>query len=187
LVSRVELMVLGVLTEGEMHGYQLHRHLADRGFLRWARASKVAIYKTLAKLERDGYLSSRVDREGSAPEKKVYRLTTRGEERLKDLVFTALAEKEPLRMEESLAIPFLGLLQEDEVLEGLEKRLCYLRTTLARLEREEELLKELGGEMEDLLREKEVARYREEIRWLERVWDKWGDGTRDVEGYTPPA
>ncbi|MEJ5186704.1 MAG: PadR family transcriptional regulator [Candidatus Geothermincolales bacterium] len=173
MVSRVELMVLGVLAEGELHGYQLYRCLVDRGYLRWAKASKVAVYKSLAKLEGEGYLESRLDREGNAPEKRVYRLTSRGRERLRDLVFMALAEDEPLRMEESLAIPFLGLLGKDEVLEALERRLSYLGSILGRLEREEELLRGLEGETGDLLREKELARYREEIRWLERLRDRW--------------
>lgn len=178
MISRVELMVMGVLAEGETHGYRLYRQLADRGFLRWARVSKVAVYKALTKLEGEGFLVSRVDREGNAPEKKVYALTARGEERLKDLLFLALSEEEPLRMEEAVVVPFLELLGRDEVLEGLDKRISYLRAKMKRLRREGEFLTGLGKELEDLLRIKEGARYEEEIRWLEMLRDRWaGKGT----------
>ncbi len=173
MVSRVELMVLGVLAEGEAHGYQLYRHLDDQGFLRWSRVSKVAVYKALAKLEREGYLVSRTGREGNAPERKVYAITAQGEERLRDLVFLALCEEEPLRMEETIVLPFLKFLGRDEVLEGLERRISYLKARLKRLRREGELLKDLDEGLKDLIRMKEEGRYQEEIRCLEELRERW--------------
>ncbi len=83
----VEIPVLGLLAERDMHGYDLYREIELAGLKRWMPASKVAVYKALERLEGRGCLESRYDRAGNMPERVVYNITERGRERLRDLLF----------------------------------------------------------------------------------------------------
>jgi DNA-binding PadR family transcriptional regulator len=165
-------MVLGLLMEDEKHGYELIRELDSRGMLRWASASKVAIYKALARLEEDGCLTSWTEKEGSLPEKRVYAITGEGEERLKDQVFALCSSQEPLRFEASVGMAFIDYLSGDEGQEALEKRRRFLEAQAKRLEDEMEIVEDLAGEMYvDRLRH-ELEGYRMEISWIKSLGDR---------------
>ena len=160
-------MVLGVLSEGERHGYDLARELEDRGMLRWSRASVVGIYKALARLQEEGCLTSWSEREGALPERRVYALTAAGEERLRDLVFSLCASQEPLRIETAPGMAFLDLLEREDALEALKRRGDFLRGQSRRLAREESLLREVAGERHLEILARERSAYRQELRWVE--------------------
>ena len=51
MISKVATMVLGLLAEGERHGYNILWEMEERGMMRWARVSRVAVYKALSRLE----------------------------------------------------------------------------------------------------------------------------------------
>jgi DNA-binding PadR family transcriptional regulator len=166
VVSRVSAMILGLLTEGERHGYDLVREMEDRGMLRWAKASKVAVYKALASLEREGCLTSWLEKSGNTPQKRVYALTHRGEEMLRDLVYGLCSSQEPIRSETFIGLIFMGCLDGDEKREALERRLKYLQGQIRRLGKEKSILAGLQeGIYEDIL-EHELEMYRIESRWL---------------------
>lgn len=172
MVSRITTMVLGLLMQGEKHGYELIREMDSRGMLRWTRASKVAIYKALARLEEEGCLTSWTEKEGSQPEKRVYAITSEGEDRLKDQVYALCASQEPLRFEASVGMAFIDHLSGDEAQEALEKRRHYLEVQAKRLDDELEIVEDLANEMYiDMLRH-EIEGYKKEIRWIKSVGDR---------------
>lgn len=162
-------MILGLLAEGEKHGYELLREMEDRGLLRWTRASRVSVYKNLARLERQGYLVSWRERGGSMPERIVYGITAEGENRLREMIYDLCSSREPLRMEYAVGAVFIDRLDKREALEALGQRKEFLRAQLKRLSRERDMLEGLGGRARNAVREREVAAYREELRWLERL------------------
>jgi DNA-binding PadR family transcriptional regulator len=84
----LELAVLGLLKERPMHGYQLSRELSDSLGGLW-RVSYGSLYPTLRRLERDGAIESEGDERG-ARRKKVYRITSKGEQ-----VFLELLQETP--------------------------------------------------------------------------------------------
>jgi DNA-binding PadR family transcriptional regulator len=172
LVSRITTMVLGLLIEGEKHGYELIREMDARGMLRWTHASKVAVYKALARLEEEDCLTSWTEKAGSTPEKRVYAITKEGEEKLKDQVYSLCASQEPLRFETSVGMAFIGHLSRDEAEDALEKRRRFLEGQAKRLDDEMEIMEDLAGEMYmDMLRH-ELEGYKKEIRWIKSVGDR---------------
>jgi DNA-binding PadR family transcriptional regulator len=166
MVSRMATMILGVLSEGERHGYDLVREMGDRGMLRWARVSKVGVYKALVRLQEEGYLTSWTEREGKQPQKRVYAITAAGEERLRDLLYALCSSREPLRMDTAIGIAFIGLLEPEEAVEALRQRREFLAAQAARLGKERDLLKGLADEMFLDILAREQSTYREESRWL---------------------
>lgn len=175
--SRIAAMILGLLAEGEKHGYELLREMEERGLLRWTRASRVAVYKNLARLEEQGCLVSWREKGGNMPERIVYGITAEGERRLKDTVYDLCSSREPLRLDYAVGAAFIGRLGEDEAREALESRKEFLRAQLKRLLREREMLEGLADGALEAVREREIAAYREELRWLERLMAARGAAT----------
>jgi molybdate-binding protein/DNA-binding PadR family transcriptional regulator len=69
--------LLGLLVRGERHGYQLKR-IVDQEFAPFWRIDFAQLYRSLAKMTRDGWVKVRVQRGTGGPDRKVYTLTARG-------------------------------------------------------------------------------------------------------------
>lgn len=91
-----DLVVLGLLAAGPQHGYELTNQLEAMRMRRWARISEATVYRRLDRLESEGLLASRTEREGSRPEREVFELTADGREALDGLVRQALASEAPV-------------------------------------------------------------------------------------------
>jgi len=85
----LELAVLGLLKERPMHGYQLSRELGDSLGGLW-RVSYGSLYPTLRRLERDAAIESEAGDVRGARRKKVYRITSKGEQ-----IFLELLQESP--------------------------------------------------------------------------------------------
>lgn len=70
-------VVLALLAERPMHGYELASAIEERsgGCLALGQGT---LYPTLHKLERDGFIAGQWEPRSSGPERRVYRLTTSG-------------------------------------------------------------------------------------------------------------
>ncbi len=77
----LELAILLALARGPRYGLEIIRHLEDSTDLV---VTEGTIYPILARLSRDGVLSSEWREEGAHP-RKYYRLTARGKRRLSDM------------------------------------------------------------------------------------------------------
>lgn len=185
MVSRISVMLLGLLAEGERHGYELVREMDERGMLRWTRASKVAAYKALARLEQEGCLTSWTERDGLTPEKRVYALTAEGEKRLGEMVYSLCAAEEPIRFETYVGLYFMDHLKGEERGEALEQRGSYLARQLRRIEEELELLEGVAGEIQLEILRHEAECYGRELRWIGEIAVKIDGNTREPGGTYP--
>jgi PadR family transcriptional regulator PadR len=73
------LILLRLLADGESYGYELVTRVHDLGLVEVADGS---IYPALTRLEREGYLASRLVASSSGPARKYYRLSESGREAL---------------------------------------------------------------------------------------------------------
>ena len=67
-----------MLGTAEMHGYEVQKQLASRGF----RPNISYLYRVLAEMETEGYLEGTRMKSALGPERKVYRLGKKGSEKL---------------------------------------------------------------------------------------------------------
>lgn len=80
-----DLVILSLLAERPMHGYEVNATLENRKIRDWAAVSRPQIYYSLEKLTRLGLI--RVTDDGSSsggPERRVFQTTEEGRERLAD-------------------------------------------------------------------------------------------------------
>lgn len=71
-------LILGILTFQEATGYEIRKLSTDGPFSFFAEISYGSIYPTLAKLEEDGLVSSRMEQTPGKPDKKIYSITDAG-------------------------------------------------------------------------------------------------------------
>ena len=80
-----DLVILSLLAERPMHGYEVNATLEDRKIREWAPVSRPQIYYSLDKLTRLGFIRVGADESPAAgPERRVFETTARGRDRLAD-------------------------------------------------------------------------------------------------------
>ena len=80
-----DLVILSLLAERPMHGYEVNATLEDRNIREWAPVSRPQIYYSLDKLTRLGLIRVGADESPAAgPERKVFETTASGRDRLAD-------------------------------------------------------------------------------------------------------
>jgi DNA-binding PadR family transcriptional regulator len=84
-LTTADLVLLSLLRERPMHGYQANAELVRREVQDWAGISRPQVYYSLEKLARMGMLRTAADKkEAEGPERQVYAVTARGTEALAD-------------------------------------------------------------------------------------------------------
>src|ERR1041385_254318 len=80
-----DLVILSLLAEHPMHGYEVNATLEDRKIRDWAPVSRPQIYYSLDKLTRMGLIRVGADESPAAgPERRVFETTAAGRDRLAD-------------------------------------------------------------------------------------------------------
>jgi len=121
-VSKVEVVVLGLLAEGPMHGYDLLERARARGMGSWSEVGKASVYQALHRLERAGAITGRAQDGPEGPDRRVYRITGPGRRRLRaglDERFDALA---PYETDGGLALGFVHLLPAADARRAVDVR-----------------------------------------------------------------
>lgn len=95
-VRHSDLVILGILSAGPRHGYELVKEIEAMNVRAWAKVGPSTVYRAIQRLEERGDLRGRAEREGARPERRVYEVTPRGRERLSALVRGAIASSEAL-------------------------------------------------------------------------------------------
>lgn len=139
----LELVILGLLMEGPHHGYQIQQLIRQRHMDQYINLATSSMYKTLIRLEREGFVESHTERVGARPERRVYHITPEGEEYLKGLIRETLNEIQPYYDPLYAALTFAHYIPTEEVIVALERRREHYRGVLQHLKETEVMLKEL--------------------------------------------
>jgi DNA-binding PadR family transcriptional regulator len=84
-LTTADLVLLSLLAERPMHGYQANAELVRREVQDWAAISRPQVYYSLEKLARSGMLRKAADKnDAEGPERQVYAVTALGTEALRD-------------------------------------------------------------------------------------------------------
>lgn len=160
-----ELLLLGLLSDGEAHGYELHEFLAEKlAFV--SDLTRPTAYRLLDRLHQEGMLDRETERAGKRPERMRYRITERGRARLDELLRSQLQSLDSIKPAGNVALLFMQRVPRREAAELLSAR---KRELEARRER-------LVGELSDLkssspalpIFERNLAMIEADIGWLER-------------------
>jgi len=121
-----ELLLLGILREQEMHGYELHEFI-DKNLASCTDMKKATAYYLLRKMEEAGLIAQEVQQEGNRPPRQVYHLTDAGEVAFQRLLRENLAQHAKTYFRDDIGLVFLDRLPPEEARSLLAGR----RTALA--------------------------------------------------------
>ena len=121
-MSRNELVVLGLLNQKPMHGYQLHQEIETTGMEIWAEVNLSSIYNTLNRLEKSKMVRARKERPGKMPERSVYRITKTGKENLAYLLEQVLSDNRIRPTDLMLGIFFIKGMTKRKALDCLKSK-----------------------------------------------------------------
>lgn len=158
-----ELLLLGLLRQEEMHGYQLHDFI-EQYMQTCVDLKKSTAYYLLDRMEEKGWITGSEERKGNRPRRQVYRLTPAGEKQFQRLLRENLANHWPVHFAGDVGISFLDTLPAGEALRLLQQRRAALLEALA----EAQEAPPHAGTLQ-LLLEHQVAHLEAELSWLESL------------------
>ena len=124
-----ELLLLGLLRQSGMHGYKIIEFI-ERDLAMCTDLKKPTAYFLLDKMAQNGWISWSEEREGNRPPRRIYQITPEGEAQFQSLLRESLAQYEPLKFTDDIALAFADGLPHAELLELLRQRRTALLTVV---------------------------------------------------------
>ena len=131
-MTNAEMAILSLVAEAPRHGYEIEQVIKQRGMRDWTEVGFSSIYYLLKKLEKEGFVESRLEEAPRGPARKVYSATTAGREALIENVLQALSVPQPCYSPFQLGLSNLPGIHPGQALSALRK---YRQALITRLER----------------------------------------------------
>lgn len=161
-------IVLAILSEGKVHGYDLEKMVFNRGFRFWTQLGRSSIYNSLKMLEKSGLVKTEL-MEGEGPTKKVFSITKSGLQRLKKEGYQHLAKPNHWRSEIDLGIYALPLLNTVERAKAIAETLSLLQERLDYINERLKWCQDRDLELPALTFERTSVMLTAEIQWLKKL------------------
>jgi DNA-binding PadR family transcriptional regulator len=169
MTTRVETVVLGLLAERPMHGYDVIERFRGRGMGFWTELSRASVYQVLKRLERDGLVIGRSQQGRGGPDRRVFRITRTGRERLSAGVAEMSGELVPFESDAGVALGFAHVVPATVAKAAAEARERSLRDLLdaVRTERDRSVEdRDRGRVVSTAMLERQEALAETELAWL---------------------
>ncbi|MFB9878419.1 PadR family transcriptional regulator [Planobispora siamensis] len=131
-MSSTRVLLLGVLLDGPLHGYEVRRRLETWGADGWANVAYGSIYHGLSKMADEGLLHRVEEGRGG---KTVYEITEAGRAEFMMQLMRHWWEVRPIVDPFQVALTFMDRLSPADLTAAMEGRAEQLRASLAMLER----------------------------------------------------
>ncbi len=173
ILTTPDLVLLSLLAERKMHGYQANLELERRDIRDWAAISRPQVYYSLEKLARGGFLRATENSEPAAgPERRVFETTAKGRKALAEALereeWTTARERPPF-----LTFVALSWLARPGVFAAqMRRRQAFLKKEIAREEETlDSILKEVGHSYHEAfwMVSLMIEQFKTELRWLRKV------------------
>lgn len=158
-----ELLLLGLLRQQEMHGYQLHEFI-ERDLSVCINMKKPTAYYLLKKMSQDGWITEELAREGNRPTKKVYRLTAAGEAAFQRLLRENLSTYRLAEFSDEIGLAFLESLDAEEAVRLLSQRRKAVSEALASAM----TAPQHQGSLQWII-ERQIQRLKNELTWMDEI------------------
>lgn len=168
-----DLVVLSLLAEKPMHGYEANLELERRCVRDWAAISRPQVYYSLEKLAKLGFVSaSESSKPAAGPERRVFETTAKGRAAMADALEREEWTLQRDRPAFSTWLALSWLARPGVTLRQILRRREFLQREL---EREEETLSAILNEVGHPHHEAvwmvslTVEQFKTELRWLEKI------------------
>jgi hypothetical protein len=125
-ISRTDLLLLGLLLDRPMHGYELYQQIRAEGIDGWFHVSGAGVYYSLGKMRDQGLVAETQQRGGRSARKAIFRLTERGRAGFFASLEAELACQRACYLDYDLAVYLMNKLPVDRAIPRLEERQAHL-------------------------------------------------------------
>ena len=173
--TKIDLLLLGLLLDRPMHGYELYQQIQAEGIDDWFNVSMAGVYYSLGKLRDQGLVAESRQRGGRSARKSIYRLTEEGRAAFFAAMETQALSQEQVYLDYDMVIYLLNRLP--------------LQRAISLLEQHQAFLAEQGQQVQSALvleQEGDNAPFRVAVldhkrRYLEMEQDWLADVIRDIQ------
>ena len=160
-----KLLLLGMLRDHEMHGYQINE-MVDMHLGTSVPLTKPTAYRLLNQMTDEGWILFREEHEGKRPTRRVYSITEQGEAEFQNALRECLGRYEPPEYRSNICLAYLDQIPEVEAAQLLGQRRKMI----------EEFLEGLSGSDKhhgsfQLVLDNQIYHLKSELEWLDHVMD----------------
>ena len=165
-----QLLLLGVLMNGKIHGYRLNEYVKHVMSF-YTDLKKSTVYYILNQLEKNGYVSFELEREGKRPERRIYEITEQGKIYFLELLRDCLSSYTQISFGDDIGATFIDRLPSEEV-HGLliNKR----KKIMDQLEKYKGVEKH-GGNLQYVINHN-IVHLEADISWVDEILKEIGKG-----------
>ena len=158
-----KLLLLGLLRNQEMHGYQLNDFI-DAFLAVCVDVKKPTAYYLLNKMHEDGWIAVEEQQEGNRPMRRIYSITPLGEIAFEELLRNNLGSYAPVQFSSDIGLAFMDALSD----EARDILLSQRRDELAQQLATVEAIPEHPGNFQ-LMIEHQMRHLQTELDWLDDI------------------
>lgn len=127
IFSYVECLVLGLLHSGARYGHEIDKMMDQQQIRLWTKTNRATIYQSLKRIEKKGWVTTKVEKVGDMPDRKIYNLTEKGKKAFQSMVSEGLASQDLVTFDYAIVVGWLGVLPQELVLEQIAKRKTFVK------------------------------------------------------------
>ena len=172
-LTRIDLLLLGLLLDRPMHGYELFQQIQGEGIDAWMNVSMAGVYYSLGKLREQALVAESRQRGSRSTRKSIYRLTEEGRAAFFEAIEVQAVSREPAYLGYDLVIYLLNKVPLQRAISLLEQHQAFLAGQA------QEVQATLAAEQADPLQQ---AILDHKLRYLEMEQTWLADVVRDIQG-----
>lgn len=165
----IKYAMLGILAEKDLHGYELKSSFDEKVGDFWS-LNYGQIYSTLDRLEKEDLVSHDRQAQERRPDRKIYRITLKGREELREWLSQPVSRVRALRDEFFIKLVFMDKNNPESVLDLIEKQKALYLKKMSLLTQQKVALKKgtknLDSLTTELLMDAGLFHAEADIKWL---------------------
>lgn len=132
------LVILGLLKEQPLYGYELKQIIEER-MGDWTDIAFGSIYYALDKLSDEGFIEKlATEKEGNRPSREIYQITAEGKQEFQRLLRDTWTTIEPQHFRLDVGLYFANEMSSREIINALNQRLGWLQGAIGHIESHKE-------------------------------------------------
>ncbi|MCB2298178.1 PadR family transcriptional regulator [Clostridium tagluense] len=118
-MTQIEVILLSLLCDKDYYGYEFETVIEQRNMRGWTNIGFSSIYNSLNKLEKNGHIVSKYEKEYGSPKRKVYSIKDETKVLIKEQIIKMISEYNSDPSEFDIGMLFSYLLVKEELKEAL--------------------------------------------------------------------
>jgi DNA-binding PadR family transcriptional regulator len=124
--TKIDLLLLGLLLDRPMHGYELYQQIQAEEIDSWFNVSMAGVYYSLGKLRDQGLVAESRQRGGRSPRRSIYRLTEEGRAAFFSAMETQALSQDKVYLDYDIVMYLLNKLPLQRAIPLLEQHQAFL-------------------------------------------------------------